>query len=78
MEFLKKFIAKYGSISTFFKSFFLLVVVFLVFFGVNLFISIKNKSESAYTALENLNKKKEVMLQDTRVHNWSELEKKKQ
>ena len=51
--------------------------MFLIFFAVNLFISVKNKSQSAYTVLDNNAGEQRVMLQDTRVHNWSEIEKEK-
>ena len=66
-------INKYKTLQTVFKSFFVLLALFLIFFGVNLFISIQNKSKSAYTVLSSENE--QLMLQDTRVHNWSELEK---
>lgn len=75
MTILNNLINKYSGLQTVFKSFFLVVILFLVFFAVNVFISLKSKTDSAYTVLNN-NEKLKLMLQDTRVHNWSELEKK--
>lgn len=80
MQLPKDLISKYMGLQTIFKSFFLLIILFLVFFAVNLFISVKGKHESAYNVLSaesEKNEKAEVMLQDTRVHNWSELNKRK-
>lgn len=73
MELLKNLLIKYSSLQTAFKGFFLLIVLFLVFFAINLFISIQNRPKSAYSVL---NKESMVKLQDTRVHNWDEIEKK--
>ena len=70
-------LGKYMSFKAIFKNFFLLVILFLLFFAFSLFIAVKNKPQSAYTALDG-SEKSNVMLQDTRVHNWSELEKKSQ
>ena len=68
------FLKKYTSLQASLKSFFLLIILFLVFFAANLFITVKNKPQSAYTVLTS---DREIMLQDTRVHNWSELKKNK-
>ncbi len=57
------------------RSFFLLVVVFLFFFGINLLITINNKPQSAYNFLNSMTSTPQ-MLPDVRVHNWDELEKK--
>lgn len=80
MEFYKNLISKYAGLSTVFKSFFLLLTLFLLFFGISLFINVKNKPYSAYDSLINktnkTNEKQNLMLQDTRVHNWDELGKK--
>ena len=76
MEILKNLLTKYASLQTVFKSFFLLIILFLMFFAVNLFITVKNKSQSAYTVLSSEDEKLMPKLQDTRVHNWSELDKK--
>ena len=76
MEILKNLLTKYASLQTVFKSFFLLMILFLMFFAVNLFITVKNKSQSAYTILSSENEKSMLKLQDTRVHNWSEVDKK--
>ncbi|OGI19961.1 MAG: hypothetical protein A3B68_00255 [Candidatus Melainabacteria bacterium RIFCSPHIGHO2_02_FULL_34_12] len=73
METFKNLANKYLGLSTVLKSFFLLLILFLIFFGVNLFITIKDKPKSAYSILNEEGSK--MMLQDTRVHNWSELEK---
>ena len=62
------------NIKIIFKGFFVLVIVFLLFFAINLFVTIKNKPLSAYTSL-NIEQSR-LMLQDTRVHNWDEIEKK--
>ena len=63
-----------------FRSFFLLVILFLFFFGISLFINVKNRPYSAYDVLVNKNRikneKENLMLQDTRVHNWDEVGKK--
>ncbi len=60
-----------------FKGFFVLIIFFFIFFAVNLFISIQNKHKSAYSVLSAEYEKSQPKLQDTRVHNWSELDKKK-
>lgn len=60
-----------------FKGFFVLIIFFFLFFAINLFISIQSKHNSAYNALTSEYEKSQLKLQDTRVHNWSELEKKK-
>lgn len=73
MEFLKNLISKYAGLQTVFRSFFLVIVLFLLFFAVNLFISINNKKNSAYKVLSNETHK--TMLQDTRMHNWDEIQK---
>lgn len=65
---------KYENI---FKSFFVVVILFLIFFSINLIITIKNKPQSAYTVLSNEPNQSIKKLQDTRVHNWSEIEKEK-
>ena len=60
-----------------FKGFFVLIAFFFIFFAINLFISIlHNKPKSAYDALTSEYEKSQPKLQDTRVHNWSELDKK--
>ena len=74
MELYKNLTKKYFGLSTVFKSFFVLIILFLIFFAVNLFVTIKSKKDSAYTVLNSEGEK--TMLQDTRVHNWSELDKK--
>ena len=59
------------------KGFLILITLFLLFFVINYFISINSDHKSAYTVLTGENEKSKLMLQDTRVHNWSELQKKK-
>ncbi len=64
------------SYSKYFKGSFVLLILFLTFFAVNLFLTINNKPKSAYSALggeriEENNPK----LTDTRAHNWSDLKK---
>lgn len=76
MDKFNNLIDKYLKLKTVFKSFFVVVMLFLVFFAINLFISLKNKPQSAYSVLSNNQENKNIMLQDTRVHNWNELEKK--
>ena len=71
-ETIKNLILKYSKLSSLFKSFFIVVIFLILIFGANLFISILNKPKSAYTYL---NKDAEVKLQDTRLHNWSEIDK---
>ena len=58
-----------------FKGFFVLIIFFFIFFAINLFISIQNKHNSAYNALSTEYEKSQPKLQDTRVHNWSEVDK---
>lgn len=74
MEILRNLTTKYSSLQIALKSFLFIVIVFLIFFAINLFINFKNKSDSAYNILSN--EQSMVMLQDTRVHNWSEVENK--
>ncbi len=71
-EIFQGLINKYKSLAVVFKTFFLLVILFLVFFGISLIISIKNKPQSAYTFLSS--ERSKLMLQDTRMHNWNEIE----
>ena len=52
-----------------------IVVFFFLFFFINLLISVKGRHESAYTVLSKESEKSQPKLQDTRVHNWSELDK---
>ncbi len=67
-----------NSTRNIFKGFFVLIVFFFIFFAINLFISIlHNKPKSAYDVLSSEYEKSQLKLQDTRVHNWSELDKKK-
>ena len=65
------------NIQTFFRSSFVLIILFLLFFGISLFITLLNRPRSAYTILNSLNERENLMLQDTRVHNWSEVDKNK-
>ena len=65
------------SMKNIFKGFFVLIIFFFLFFFVNLLISVKSKHESAYSVLSREYEKSQPKLQDTRVHNWSELDKKK-
>ena len=59
-----------------FKGTFVLVLVLILFFTINLVVNINAKREFAYNVLSKLNNENNnVMLQDTRVHNWSELDK---
>jgi hypothetical protein len=69
----KNLILKYSKLSGLFKSFFIVIVFLILIFGANLFISVLNKPKSAYTALTN---KSGMKLQDTRLHNWDEIDKK--
>lgn len=68
---------KFSKLQTVFKSFFVVLILFLIFFGINLLIILKNKPQSAYTVLSNEPNQSIKKLQDTRVHNWSEIEKEK-
>lgn len=77
MDFFSKLFGKYAGLQTVFKSFFLLITLFLIFFAVNLFITIQNRSKSAYTVLSSEGEQTKLMLQDTRVHNWDEIGKNK-
>lgn len=66
-------IKRFSNIQLVFRSAFILLILFLVFFAINLFISIKSNHETAYKSLTAQDK--QIMLQDTRVHNWSEINK---
>ena len=63
------------SVQTAFKGFLIVAVIFLAFFAVNLWLCLQGKRESAYSALSRNEKEEQMMLQDTRVHNWSEVKK---
>lgn len=76
MNMIRDLICRFSTFQTLLKSFFLLVILFFIFFAINLFISIQNKSRSAYSVLSEQSQKSKLMLQDTRVHNWSEVDKK--
>ena len=73
MSFLDKLSDKYTGLQTIFKSFFVLIILFLAFFAVNLFLSIQNRPKSAYSALNEKASRLKIMLQDTRMHNWDEI-----
>jgi len=47
-------------------------VVFFVFYGIYLYVTLQNKPQSAYSVLKS--ESKQPKLQDTRVHNWDEIE----
>lgn len=70
---IKNLILKYSKLSSLFKSFFIVIIFLIIVFGANMFISMLNKPKSAYNYL---NKDTEVKLQDTRLHNWNEIDKK--
>ena len=70
----KDILQKYSFLRITLRSFFVLVVLFLLFFAVNLLV-LMNKKESAYNNLAA--EKSKVMLQDTRLHNWDEIEERK-
>ncbi|MBI1858676.1 MAG: hypothetical protein HYR97_06160 [Candidatus Melainabacteria bacterium] len=53
------------------KGILIISVIFFVFYGIYLFVTLKNKPKSAYSVLTSESEK--TMLQDTRVHNWDEL-----
>ena len=76
MDFLNKLFGKYVVLQAVFESFFVLIIFFFLFFAVSLFISMQNKRSSAYNVLNSEYEKSQLKLQDTRVHNWSELDKK--
>jgi len=67
-------IKRFLNLQIVFRSALILLILFLIFFAINLFISVKNKPETAFNALIQNEQKK---LQDTRVHNWSEIDKEK-
>ncbi|MBI2996327.1 MAG: hypothetical protein HYY52_06425 [Candidatus Melainabacteria bacterium] len=67
---------KCAKLQIFLKGSLILIILFLMFFAINLFISIQFSKKSAYDALTENTVKEKVMLQDTRVHNWSEVNKK--
>ena len=53
------------------KGILIISVIFFVFYGIYLFVTLKNKPKSAYSVLTSESEK--PMLQDTRVHNWDEV-----
>ena len=65
-----------NKMSGFFKKFFLIIVILLVFYAGYLVVLLNNKPQSAYKDLITKESKHKTKLQDTRVHNWSELQKK--
>ncbi len=56
---------------------FIIIVFVFLFVFVNLIITVKSKHESAYSVLNREYEQSMLKLQDTRVHNWSEVEEKK-
>ncbi len=70
---------KVQNISTFMKNsskgMFILIIILLIFFAINLFVNIQGKHESAYSVLSKSSNEAPLMLQDTRVHNWEEIDK---
>ena len=53
----------------------LVIIIFIFLFAfINLIISVKSKHESAYSALSREHEST-LKLQDTRVHNWNEIDK---
>ena len=65
------------SLDKYFKGSFVLLILFLLFFAVNLFLTVNNKPKSAYDALDGEKWEKEnIKLTDTRAHGWSDLESK--
>ncbi len=68
------------SYEKYFKGSFILLILFIIFFAVNLYMTINNKPISAYDALlknkDNIeNKTKDIKLTDTRAHSWEGLKK---
>lgn len=67
-----------GTTKNIFRGMVVLTIFFLMFFAINVIVSIlRNKSQSAYDTLTAEYEKSQPKLQDTRVHNWDELQKKK-
>ena len=67
---------RYKKLKGVYSTLFVLIVLFLVFFAGNLVIYFFNKPQSAYSVLDKESKNEnKIMLQDTRVHNWDELNK---
>lgn len=65
------------SYDKYLKGSFVLLILFLTFFAVNLFMAVNNKHQSAYDALGGEKAEAESpKLTDTRAHNWSDLESK--
>ena len=52
------------------KGIIIISLVFFLFYGIYLFVTLKNRPKSAYSSLT---KESNIMLQDTRVHNWDEI-----
>lgn len=69
-EILKNIILKYSKLNNLFKSFFVVIIFLIIIYGINLLVLLSNKPKSAYSYLT---KDKQIKLQDTRLHNWSEI-----
>lgn len=54
------------------KGIIIISFVFFLFYGVYLFVTLNNRPKSAYSSLT---QGSNIMLQDTRVHNWDEIKK---
>ena len=66
-----------GTTKNIFRGMVVLTIFFLMFFAINVIVSIlRSKSQSAYETLTVEYEKSQPKLKDTRVHNWSELQKK--
>ncbi len=66
-----------GTTKNIFRGMVVLTIFFLMFFAINVIVSIlRSKSQSAYETLTVEYEKSQPKLKDTRVHNWSELDKK--
>lgn len=65
------------SLEKYFKGSFVLLILFLIFFAVNLFLTVNNKPKSAYDALGGEKAEAESpKLTDTRAHSWNNLKRK--
>ena len=71
MPIIDNLLKKYEKLQMILKVSLVILAICLLFYWVNLFSTLHNKSEDAYSVLLKENQK--LKLQDTRIHNWSEV-----
>ena len=73
MAIFSKLLSKYSTLQGSLRTMLILIVLLTVFFFINLFFVFRSKHESAYNALNKEVQNDQLMLQDTRVHNWDQI-----